>query len=261
MARFERIRGAYDATGPLLYRDGSIDEGTQSLIHMGSVWAGGGAAFADEAQVLDLTYAAQHAVVSGNLPFAGGGCVFEQAVDDYVELPAPFMLDATRSHFLMAWWLRMDVDGQSGANNAPLSARTTGGQWHYVMTPTVNGSGVVTNLEWYQGGQTTLLLDRLYRLFDDKPHQLAVETIIESATFYQRFYLDGVMVYQTPSRAYTAPDAPAPGDRARVGVSVIHPRAFGGRFYRARYDDLTRTARDATAILMDDIAITRGLFA
>ena len=260
MARFERIRGAYDAAGPRLYRDGSIDEGTLSLIHMGSVWAGGGADFADEAQVQDLTYADQHAVVSGNLAFAGGGCVFEQAVDDYVDLPPPFMLDSSRTRFLMAWWLRMDVDGQTGANNAPISARTSGGQWHYVMTPTLNSSGVVTNLEWYQGNQTTLLLDRLYRLFDDQPHQFAVETVVQGVNFHQRFFLDGVMVMQTPSRAYTPPATPAMSDRARVGVSIIHPQSFGGRFYRARYDDLTRTTRDAETILADDIAITAGLF-
>lgn len=270
MARYAQLRNTIaDAALPVLYRDASMDGGTLSLIRMDSVWAGGGADFPDEAQVKDMAFVYDHAVVSGALPFQGGGAVLNQAADDYVRLPAAFMLAPNLQHFMMTFWLRLDVDGQPGFNNSPISARSTvggsdafgTGQWHYLLTPTLDAQGVLTQLEWFQGGQTTVILDQLYRLFDDRPHQFAVETEVKGAEAVTRFYLDGAMVLQTPSRPYTPPVVPSPADRARVGVSVIHPASFGGRFYGARFDDLTKTVRDAPTILREDIAEVRGSIA
>lgn len=263
--RIDVMKGVVYATGRKYYLDKTINAGTRSLFHMAEVSKGGGANLVAGAVINDLTYNANTGTFSLAKVFSGGGMQYAGLKNDGFDLDANAIMKTTDTHWMFSTWLKITQPGSvSSFNNQTLhfstAATNNASAALLSLVPTLNASGVPTQIELHVRGKGYTLLSQLTPLYDGAVHQFAVECELSSDGANQtvKVYLDKTLVYSnTAAVAGTTPGTPT---NRRVGTTNSLPLAWKGSLYRVRVDDIALGGVAAADILTADYALCASRF-
>lgn len=265
----EKFLGESHNTGERLYRYPSINSGTKGMIDVKSGWAGGAKDLAANAQLKNLCYLEDPAVVgivALAYDAASGGLVYDNTSRQYLKLPAGFIPSSSMKDYMHTFWLKINpaAAGAAGFNNVVVGIGTTSyattANMLMKVTPTVT-SGVVTAITVNIRGVNYSVLSQLGPLFNGSLHCLSLR-YVESADGTQQkgmIYLDGALVYEGVFVAKTTYPAGTINLNG-VGSNLADTTPFAGRFYRARIDDLTLTTKTALQVISEEMAAVSGRF-
>ncbi|WP_413724639.1 hypothetical protein [Sodalis sp. RH16] len=269
MGRIEQLIGVTANTGIKLYRDVSINSGTQALFDVSSAWAGGAVGVAAGASIKSLSFENSVATFAKPHTYANGGMVFAGVQGDTFDLPDVAAPQPGDTHWMITAWLKIanfGVGTAGNGNNQTLSFSTvannlaTSAMLTLVPSPVAGATPTSISL-FVRGKNYGGLASQLGQLYNGNLHQLSIEFQLSSDGTQQQVtvYIDGSVVYASGygSVAATVPSAPT---SKYIGASSTFLMAWSGAFYRYRKDDMTMSTLTASQILSADSSSINGRF-